>query len=212
MIGGTRHLDHLPPPSRFRCVPTNVQLGTKLPTVGRASAVAKSLRHVRREFNRHFSHDIGPKPGLGHHPAASRHRGRPCGRTDPALRTRCVRWFDNSNAPNPTRPRRTPTAVMVRRLVVELARDKPLWGSRRIHGELAGLRHTLAASTVWKILKDAGLDPAPGWSGPTRRPVPRDPGQGHPGGGLLARGYGAVATVVERLAPRATRVRPCRKP
>jgi hypothetical protein len=35
------------------------------------------------------------------------------------------------------------------------------WGYRRIHGELTGLGYTLAPSTVWKILKDADIDPAP---------------------------------------------------
>ena len=32
---------------------------------------------------------------------------------------------------------------------------------------MVGLGHPVAASTVWKILKDAGLDPAPRRSGPT---------------------------------------------
>jgi len=48
-----------------------------------------------------------------------------------------------------------------------MARDNPGWGYRRIHGELAGLLHKLAPSTVWKILKDAGIDPAPTRSGLT---------------------------------------------
>jgi transposase InsO family protein len=34
-------------------------------------------------------------------------------------------------------------------------------GYRRIHGELAGLGIKVAASTVWDILKKAGIDPAP---------------------------------------------------
>jgi hypothetical protein len=44
---------------------------------------------------------------------------------------------------------------------MEMARDNPGWGYRRIHGELAGLGHKLAPSTVWQVLKDTGIDPAP---------------------------------------------------
>ena len=57
----------------------------------------------------------------------------------------------------------------MRALVLEMARDNPGWGYRRIHGELAGLGHKLAPSTVWQILKDAGIDPAPRRSGQTWR-------------------------------------------
>jgi len=57
--------------------------------------------------------------------------------------------------------------VVIRRLVLKMARDNPLWGYRRIHGELVGLGYTVAPSTVWKILKDGGVDPAPRRSGPT---------------------------------------------
>jgi putative transposase len=46
-----------------------------------------------------------------------------------------------------------------------MARDNPGWGYRRIHGELTGLGYKLAPSTVWQILKDAGIDPAPRRSG-----------------------------------------------
>jgi len=66
-------------------------------------------------------------------------------------------------------PRRAPgrpgTAASVRALVLEMARDNPGWGYRRIHGELAGLGRKLVPSTVWQILKDAGIDPAPARSG-----------------------------------------------
>jgi len=50
-----------------------------------------------------------------------------------------------------------------------MAREKIRWGYRRIQGELIGLGHSVAASTVWKILKSAGLDPAPRRSCPTWR-------------------------------------------
>jgi transposase InsO family protein len=67
------------------------------------------------------------------------------------------------------RPGRPPTPSPIRALVLRMARENPRWGYRRIQGELIGLGHPLAASTVWRILQDAGLDPAPRRSGPTWR-------------------------------------------
>ena len=61
----------------------------------------------------------------------------------------------------PKRPGRPPTVRSVRALVLRLAKENPQWGYRRIHGELLVLGITLAASTVWQTLKDAGIDPAP---------------------------------------------------
>ncbi|WP_406643314.1 integrase core domain-containing protein [Amycolatopsis sp. WGS_07] len=55
---------------------------------------------------------------------------------------------------------------MIRRLAVEMARDNPGWGCRRIHGELVGLGYPIEPSTVWKVLRDGGVDPAPRRSGP----------------------------------------------
>ncbi len=66
-------------------------------------------------------------------------------------------------------PGRPPVAQPVRALVLRIARENPRWGYRRIHGELVGLGHSIAASTVWKILKAAGINPAPQRSGPTWR-------------------------------------------
>src|ERR1017187_3469302 len=62
---------------------------------------------------------------------------------------------------------RPATRRNIKTLILRLARENPGWGYRRIHGELAGLGVKIAASTVWEILKKAGIDPAPGRSGPT---------------------------------------------
>jgi len=61
----------------------------------------------------------------------------------------------------PHRPGRPSTIVETRRLILRLARENPTWGYRRIHGELARLGITIAASTIWTILNNAGIDPAP---------------------------------------------------
>jgi len=59
------------------------------------------------------------------------------------------------------RPGRPRTGPSIRRLAVEMARDNPTWGYRRICAELTGLGHKIAPSTIWEILKEAGIDPAP---------------------------------------------------
>ena len=45
--------------------------------------------------------------------------------------------------------------------MLRLARENRCWGYRRIHGELLVLGIRIAASTVWEILQQAGIDPAP---------------------------------------------------
>jgi len=67
------------------------------------------------------------------------------------------------------RPGRAPVDAQVRDLVLRLAVENSTWGTRRIQGELIGLGYRVAARTVWKILNQAGVDPAPRRSGPTWR-------------------------------------------
>ena len=82
-----------------------------------------------------------------------------------------LRWHAQLIARRWTYPRRRqgrpPTPLPIRALILQLARENARWGYRRIQGELIGLGYTVAASTVWKILKDAALDPAPRRAGPT---------------------------------------------
>ena len=61
----------------------------------------------------------------------------------------------------PRRPGRPRTVRSIRVLVLRLVRENPGWGYRRVHGELLVLGVKVAASTVWEILHDAGIDPAP---------------------------------------------------
>ena len=77
--------------------------------------------------------------------------------------------YDTSKRRKPGRP---PTVPGIARLVVRLAKENPLWGHRRIHGELANLGVAVAPSTVWEILRAAGIDPAPRRAGPTWRQFP----------------------------------------
>ena len=73
------------------------------------------------------------------------------------------RWARLSRQGRSGRPE---THRNIRSVVLRLARENESWGYRRIHGELAGLGITVAPSTVWRILKDAGIEPAPRRDGP----------------------------------------------
>jgi transposase InsO family protein len=69
----------------------------------------------------------------------------------------------------PKRVGRPRTVRSIRVLVLRLAQENSSWGYRRIHGELLFLGVKVAASTVWEILQDAGMHPAPdrtsqGWT------------------------------------------------
>jgi len=76
-----------------------------------------------------------------------------------------LRWHRLRIARHWTQPAQTPGRpsidAEIRRLVIEMATQNPTWGYRRIHGEPTGLGHHIGASTVSKILKNHGIDPAP---------------------------------------------------
>jgi putative transposase len=75
-----------------------------------------------------------------------------------------ARKYDTSRRRRPGRPA---TVRSIARLAVRLVHENPLWGYRRIHGELTKLGVSVAASTVYEILRAAGIDPAPRRDGPT---------------------------------------------
>lgn len=79
-----------------------------------------------------------------------------------------VAWHRKLVARRWTYPRhggRPQIQAEIRRLVVRLAKDNETWGYRRIQGELSRLGIAVAPSTVWAILKDHGIEPAPRRSG-----------------------------------------------
>jgi putative transposase len=88
-----------------------------------------------------------------------------------ATPTTILRWHrrlvDRKWTATPTKPGRPAIPAGLRGLTVRLANENPTWGYRRIHGELACLGYQIGASTVWKILHTAGIDPANRRAGPT---------------------------------------------
>ena len=86
-------------------------------------------------------------------------------------------------------PGRPSTAAAIKKLVMRMAHDNPTWGHRRVQGELVRLGHRIAASTVWQILHDAGINPAPRRSGPTWRQFLTAQAKAVPGLGLPACGH-----------------------
>ena len=59
----------------------------------------------------------------------------------------------------PRRRGRPRTLRSIRAVVLRLARENGSWGYRRVHGELLTLGIKVAPSTVWEILREAGIDP-----------------------------------------------------
>ncbi len=76
-----------------------------------------------------------------------------------------LRWHKRRIARHWTHQHRSPgrpsATAEIRRLIIAMAADNPTWGYRRVHGELTNLGHQVGASTVWRILKHHGINPAP---------------------------------------------------
>ena len=102
----------------------------------------------RGAANRATGPDAAYRDSGHHHALASRHRPPPLGAIV---------------AEGPVRP---PGDRNVRSVVLRSARENEAWVYRRIHGELASLGIAAAPSTVWQILKNAGISPAPRRDGP----------------------------------------------
>jgi putative transposase len=93
----------------------------------------------------------------------------------------------------PRRIGRPKKMAEIRRLVVRLAKENESWGYRRIQGELKHLGIAIAPSTVWSILKDEGIDPAPRRAGTSWKEFLRAQAEG-----ILACDFLTVDTVLLR--------------
>ena len=96
-----------------------------------------------------------------------------------------LRWHRNLIAhrhaivSHPNRAGRPRTIWSIRLLMLRLAQENSTWGYRRIHRELLVLGSKIAASTVWKILHEAGIEPAPQRTSDTWATFLHSQAQGH---------------------------------
>ncbi|MGW1802958.1 helix-turn-helix domain-containing protein, partial [Streptomyces sp. NPDC001984] len=76
-----------------------------------------------------------------------------------------LRWHRELIADRWTYPRkmpgRPPIPAETRELILRLARENPLWGHRRVQGELARLGIAVSAATVRAVLRQDNVPPAP---------------------------------------------------
>src|SRR6266511_1630005 len=87
-------------------------------------------------------------------------------------------------------PGRPPLSSQTVDLITRLGRENPRWGCVRIQGELRKLGIRVGASTIRRVLRRAGLGPAPRRAGPTWSEFLRAQGRG-----VLACDFFTVETV-----------------
>jgi len=97
------------------------------------------------------------------------------------------RWTHPSRGPG-----RPPVGREIGALVLRLAGENPRWGCQRIAGELAGLGIGVSATTVRKLLAEAGLGPARQGGLPWREFIRRQAAS------TIARDFFTVETVTRR--------------
>ncbi|MCZ6652286.1 MAG: hypothetical protein O7D91_04585 [Planctomycetota bacterium] len=73
-------------------------------------------------------------------------------------RKRVAMKYDGSANRGPGRPR---ALDFIRDLVVRMACENRAWGYERIQGALANLGHHICETTIKRVLKDHGIEPAP---------------------------------------------------
>ena len=102
--------------------------------------LAAKAKKLGRDRLRQFASIVTPETLLGWH------------------RRLIARKYDGSTRRSPGRP--NPPAE-IRELILTMARQNRSWGYTRIQGALKNLGHEVGRGTIAKILKEAGIDPAP---------------------------------------------------
>jgi len=117
------------------------QLGKKLRfTDDQGRRLAAKARKLGRDRLRRFASFVSPKT------LQEWHRGL------------IARQYDGSCRRSRGRPC---TPGEIRELILIMAAQNRTWGYTRIQGTLQNLGHEVARTTIAKVLKQAGLDPAP---------------------------------------------------